>query len=99
MGGYGYCWRPFGMSFGWSPFSYGGWYQDPFFGNTFIGSAPWGWLPYHYGGWVFFPAFGGGGGPTGFCFCGPRLYRPLTAPVVPQGGPPRIGSLPPGDKP
>ena len=99
MGGYGYCWRPFGMSFGWSPFSYGGWYQDPFFGMTFIGSAPWGWLPYHYGGWVFSPAYGWVWAPTGFGFGGPVYYRPVTAVWVRNGGTLGIVPLHPGDKP
>ena len=99
MGGYGYCWRPFGMSFGWSPFSYGGWYQDPFFGNTFIGSAPWGWLPYHYGGWIFSPAYGWVWAPTGFGFGGPVYYRPATVVWVRNGGTLGIVPLHPGDKP
>jgi uncharacterized protein DUF6600/FecR-like protein len=99
MAGYGYCWRPFGMSFGWSPFSYGGWYQDPFFGNTFIGSAPWGWLPYHYGGWIFSPAYGWVWAPTGFGFGGPIYYRPVTAVWVRNGGTLGIVPLHPGDKP
>jgi Family of unknown function (DUF6600) len=99
MGGYGYCWRPFGMSFGWSPFSYGGWYQDPFFGNTFIGSAPWGWLPYHYGGWIFSPIYGWVWAPTGFGFGGPVYYRPVTAVWVRNGSTLGIVPLHPGDKP
>jgi hypothetical protein len=99
IGGYGNCWRPFGMSFGWSPFSYGGWYQDPFFGNTFIGSAPWGWLPYHYGGWIFSPAYGWVWAPTGFGFGGPGYYRPVTAVWVRNGSTLGIVPLHPGDKP
>jgi hypothetical protein len=99
MGGYGYCWRPFGVSFGWSPFSYGGWYQDPFFGNTFIGSAPWGWLPYHYGGWIFSPMYGWVWAPTGFGFGGPIYYRPVTAVWVRNGSTLGIVPLHPGDKP
>jgi hypothetical protein len=99
MGGYGYCWRPFGMSFGWSPFSYGGWYQDPFFGNTFIGAAPWGWLPYHYGGWIFSPAYGWVWAPTGFGSGGHGYYRPVTAVWVRNGSTVGIVPLHPGDKP
>ena len=99
IGGYGNCWRPFGMSFGWSPFSYGGWYQDPFFGNTFIGSAPWGWLPYHYGGWIFSPIYGWVWAPTGFGLGGPVYYRPVTAVWVRNGGTLGIVPLHPGDKP
>lgn len=99
MGGYGYCWRPFGVNFGWSPFSYGGWYQDPFFGNTFIGSAPWGWLPYHYGGWIFSPIYGWVWAPTGFGFGRPIYYRPVTAVWVRNGSTLGIVPLHPGDKP
>ena len=81
VGGYGNCWRPYGVGLGWSPFSSGGWFTDPVFGSAFIGSQPWGWLPYHYGGWVFdpfhgwlwSPGFGFGGGFNGFV-----PFRPVT---------------------
>jgi hypothetical protein len=99
IGGYGNCWRPFGLGLGWSPFSYGGWYQDPFFGNTFIGSAPWGWLPYHYGGWIFSPAYGWVWAPSGFGLGGPAYYRPVTAVWVRNGSTLGIVPLHPGDKP
>jgi hypothetical protein len=81
VGGYGNCWRPYGVGLGWSPFSSGGWFTDPVFGSAFIGSQPWGWLPYHYGGWVFDPFYGwlwspglgfGGG------FNGLVPFRPVT---------------------
>jgi Family of unknown function (DUF6600)/FecR protein len=81
IGGYGNCWRPYGVGLGWSPFASGGWFMDPVFGSTFIGAQPWGWLPYHYGGWVFDPVFGwlwspgfgfGGG------FSGIPVFRPVT---------------------
>jgi hypothetical protein len=89
FGGYGYCWRPFGVGFGWSPFAFGNWYNDPFFGWSFIGSAPWGWLPYHYGGWVFSPAYGWVWAPSGFGGGGsgwrPIPYRPATAVWVRNG--------------
>jgi Family of unknown function (DUF6600)/FecR protein len=81
IAGYGNCWRPYGVGLGWSPFDYGSWYYDPFFGWSFIGGQPWGWLPYHYGGWLFRPgmgwvwspsgSFGGGGGGVG-------RWRPVT---------------------
>jgi FecR protein len=81
VGGYGNCWRPYGVGLGWSPFSSGGWFTDPVFGSAFIGSQPWGWLPYHYGGWVFDPFYGWlwspglgfGGGFGGFV-----PFRPVT---------------------
>jgi len=99
LGGYGYGWRPLGMGFGWSPFDYGSWYQDPFFGLTFIGSAPWGWLPYHYGGWIFSPVYGWVWVPTGFgSFGGPLRYRPVTAVWVQNGTSLGIAPLHPADK-
>jgi uncharacterized protein DUF6600/FecR-like protein len=80
IGGYGNCWRPYGVGLGWSPFDSGGWFMDPRFGWSFIGSQPWGWLPYHYGGWIFEPGFGwlwspglGFGGFNGFV-----PFRPVT---------------------
>jgi hypothetical protein len=80
IGGYGNCWRPYGVGLGWSPFDSGGWFMDPAFGWSFIGYQPWGWLPYHYGGWIFEPGFGwlwspglGFGGFNGFV-----PFRPVT---------------------
>jgi hypothetical protein len=100
MAGYGYCWRPFGVGLGWSPFDYGSWYNDPFFGYTFIGYAPWGWLPYHYGGWVFSPVYGWVWAPVGFGgYSGPRHYHPITATWVRNGTTVGIVPLHPGDKP
>jgi len=59
VSGYGYCWRPYGVSIGWNPFQMGRWYFDPSLGNwVFVGSQPWGWLPYHYGSWIFQPGHG-----------------------------------------
>ena len=81
IGGYGNCWRPYGVGLGWSPFAGGGWYTDPVFGATFIGGQPWGWLPYHYGGWVFDPFFGWLWSPGfgfGLGFSGVPVFRPVT---------------------
>jgi len=58
IGGYGYGWRPYGVGFGWCPFDNGGWFFDPVFGWSFIGSQPWGWLPFHFGSWLFEPGLG-----------------------------------------
>jgi FecR protein len=76
IGGYGNCWRPYGVGLGWSPFDSGGWFTDPVFGATFIGSQPWGWLPYHYGGWVFDPFYGWLWSP-GFGFGGFGAFAPF----------------------
>jgi len=27
--GFGYCWRPYGVSAGWNPFQFGNWFFDP----------------------------------------------------------------------
>ena len=52
-GGFGNCWRPYGVSMAWSPFYNGGWSFMPGFGLTWVSSEPWGWMPYHYGSWAF----------------------------------------------
>jgi uncharacterized protein DUF6600/FecR-like protein len=86
INGYGFCWRPYGVGYGWAPFGGGGWYQDPFFGWTFIGYQPWGWLPYHFGGWIFDPFFGWVWSPFGFGYGfgygGYYPYRPVTGVFV-----------------
>lgn len=86
VSGYGYCWRPYGVGMGWSPFSYGSWYFDPVFGWTFLGDQPWGWLPFHYGGWLFQPGFGFLWSPFGFGGVrGPVRFRPVTGVFVHSG--------------
>src|SRR6267142_966324 len=86
VAGFGNCWRPFGVGFGWSPFDFGSWYYDPFFGWSFIGGQPWGWLPYHYGGWLFRPGVGWVWSPTGsFGSGGVGRYRPVTGVWVKSG--------------
>lgn len=80
IGGYGFGWRPFGYGLGWCPFDNGGWFFDPWYGLSFVGSQPWGWLPYHYGGWVFEPGIGWLWLPGGFG--GGRLWRPSTGVFV-----------------
>ena len=103
VAGYGYCWRPYGVSFGWNPFQFGRWYFDPFFGWTFIGGQPWGWLPYHYGGWVFHAGLGwvwtptgafpyGRGGSFAFARNGNGGWRPVTATWVHSGS--SVGLVP-----
>jgi hypothetical protein len=96
VAGFGYGWQPYGVGMGWSPFGfgYGGWYQDPSFGLTFIGSQPWGWLPYHYGGWVFSPAYGWVWIPSGFGlgYRNPVYWRPVTATWVHTGN--TVGVVP-----
>lgn len=82
---FGNCWRPYGVSYAWSPFDSGFWFTDPSIGMSFIGNQPWGWLPYHYGGWLFDPTYGwlwapGNGG--GFI----NGYSPVTGTWLRGGG-------------
>jgi len=51
--GSGYCWRPYGTSLGWTPYSYGRWIYVSGCGLTWLSYEPWGWLPYHFGTWVW----------------------------------------------
>src|SRR5215470_16329159 len=88
--GYGFCWRPYGVGLGWSPFDFGSWYFDPFFGWGFIGSQPWGWLPYHYGGWMFRPGIGWVWTPSGSFGAG--RWRPVTGVWLRAGG--TVGIVP-----
>src|SRR5215471_19199450 len=92
--GYGYCWRPYGVGLGWSPFDYGSWYYDPFFGWSFLGGYSWGWLPYHYGGWFFQPGLGWVWNPNG-TRGGPGLgrWQPVTG-VWMRGSNSRTGIVP-----
>ncbi len=101
VGGFGYCWRPYGVSFGWNPFQFGSWIFDPFFGGwMFIGGQPWGWLPYHYGGWIFQPGLGWvwspiGGFPrsgTAFPHSRGNPWKPVTATFVRSGS--QVGLVP-----
>ena len=39
------------------PYTTGSWTLDPFYGWTWVDTAPWGWAPYHYGRWVFVNGF------------------------------------------
>jgi hypothetical protein len=79
VAGYGNCWRPYGVGFGWSPFDFGSWYYDSAFGWSFLGGQPWGWLPYHYGGWLFRPGVGWVWSPGGsFGGGGVGRWRPVT---------------------
>jgi hypothetical protein len=54
---YGTVWVPRGVASGWVPYSTGAWVHDPYYGWTWVDTAPWGWAPYHYGRWVFVNGF------------------------------------------
>ena len=86
-GTYGYGWRPFGASFGWSPFTNGQWIMDPAFGWTWVSYQLWGWAPYHYGGWLFDAS------------CGGWFYSPPVLYGYPAYGVGRVRRFPPGVHP
>jgi hypothetical protein len=50
---YGPVWVPLHVAPGWVPYSTGAWVYDPYYGWTWVDTAPWGWAPYHHGRWVF----------------------------------------------
>ncbi|HET7340933.1 MAG TPA: DUF6600 domain-containing protein, partial [Methylomirabilota bacterium] len=72
---YGSVWIPTGVPGGWAPYSTGRWIYDPFFGWTWVDTAPWGWAPYHYGRWVFVDGYWGWAP-------GPIVARPVYAPAL-----------------
>ncbi|HEX6787533.1 MAG TPA: DUF6600 domain-containing protein [Acidimicrobiales bacterium] len=72
---YGSVWVPTGQRTGWTPYSTGSWVRDPFYGWTWVDSAPWGWAPYHYGRWVFVDGYWAWAP-------GPVVTRPVYAPAL-----------------
>ena len=72
---YGPVWVPTGVPAGWAPYSTGAWTHDPYYGWTWVDTAPWGWAPYHYGRWVHVDGF--------WCWApGPMVSRPVYAPAL-----------------
>jgi len=54
---YGPVWVPTAAPAGWAPYTTGSWVMDPYYGWTWVDTAPWGWAPYHYGRWVYVGGF------------------------------------------
>lgn len=50
---YGQVWAPRPPTADWSPYSYGQWTWERYYGWTWVDYAPWGWAPYHYGRWFW----------------------------------------------
>ncbi len=72
---YGAVWVPGGVSADWAPYSTGSWMHDPYYGWTWVDTAPWGWAPYHYGRWVYVNSY--------WCWApGPVVARPYYAPAL-----------------
>src|SRR5712692_4994729 len=72
---YGSIWVPTAVQSGWVPYSTGAWTLDPYYGWTWVDTAPWGWAPYHYGRWVFVDGFWAWAP-------GPVVARPVYAPAL-----------------
>jgi hypothetical protein len=72
---YGAVWVPTAAPAGWAPYSTGSWILDPYYGWTWVDSAPWGWAPYHYGRWVYLDGYWGWAP-------GPPVVRPVYAPAL-----------------
>lgn len=69
--GFGYGWRPYGVTNGWAPFTGGQWSFYSGLGWTWLSSEPWGWVPYHFGQWSYSPVFGWMWLPGGYGFWSP----------------------------
>lgn len=96
---YGSCWRPFGYSAAWSPYSSGAWVWYPGYGYSWVSLYPWGWQPYRSGAWNYV-------GGTGWCWCPNRTYYGLGwapvyhapsgfVPAKPPAAPPTPPTAPP----
>ena len=72
---YGSVWVPTGVPRGWAPYTTGAWTLDPYYGWTWVDTAPWGWAPYHYGRWVSVRGFWAWAP-------GPVVARPIYAPAL-----------------
>jgi hypothetical protein len=72
---YGAVWVPQSVPAGWAPYSTGRWVLDPYYGWTWVDTAPWGWAPYHYGRWVFVSGYWAWAP-------GPVIVRPVYAPAL-----------------
>ena len=72
---YGSVWVPQSVPAGWAPYSTGRWVLDPYYGWTWVDTAPWGWAPYHYGRWVSVSGYWA-------WTPGPVVVRPVYAPAL-----------------
>ena len=72
---YGSVWVPQSVPDGWAPYSTGRWVLDPYYGWTWVDTAPWGWAPYHYGRWVSVSGYWAWAP-------GPVIVRPVYAPAL-----------------
>jgi hypothetical protein len=90
---YGYLWRPWSATAGWSPFADGAWVYYPHFGYSWVSAYSWGWLPYHYGSWIYYQ-------PYGWCWQPGRVWNnwaPLA--IIHNPGPGFVVPRPPAAPP
>ena len=53
VAGYGHVWQPNDLPEGWAPYHTGRWVWEPYYGWSWVDTAPWGYAPYHYGRWFY----------------------------------------------
>src|SRR5579863_4190048 len=75
VAGYGPCWQPRGIAYGWAPYRYGHWVWMGPWGWTWVEDEAWGFAPFHYGRWAFVNN-------GWFWVPGPVTARPLWAPAL-----------------
>ena len=56
--GYGECWQPYGLPYGWRPYYDNGYWVYTDAGMYWQSSYPWGAIPFHYGRWMFVGGYG-----------------------------------------
>ena len=56
--GYGACWQPYGLPYGWRPYYDNGYWVYTDAGLYWQSSYAWGAIPFHYGRWAYVGGFG-----------------------------------------
>jgi hypothetical protein len=56
--GYGDCWQPYGIPYGWRPYYDNGYWVYTDAGLYWQSSYPWGAIPFHYGRWAYVGGYG-----------------------------------------
>jgi len=56
--GYGMCWQPYGIGYGWRPYYDNGYWVYTDAGMYWQSNYPWGAIPFHYGRWSYTAGYG-----------------------------------------
>jgi len=56
--GYGQCWQPYGLPYGWRPYYDNGYWVYTDAGMYWQSNYPWGVIAFHYGRWTFVGGYG-----------------------------------------